>query len=136
MNGAQRPRMSASFTYDHSTPLAVAVSLWSCSSSAANDLTTRTPLMFSSTMVATSASRDWINHDTGNIDLRILTPTTTTAGIVAIATRANGTLMDNMNPKATTATPHCTRIDGPNVMYICTERMSELAREINCPDWT
>ena len=38
--------------------------------------TTRTPLTFSSTTVATSARRDWISHETGNIDLRILTPTT------------------------------------------------------------
>ncbi len=36
-------------------------------SSAANDFTTRTPLMFSSTTVATSARRAWMSHDTGNI---------------------------------------------------------------------
>ena len=37
--------------------------------------TTRTPLMFSSTTVATSARRDWMIHDTGKSDFRILTPT-------------------------------------------------------------
>ena len=31
---------------------------------------------------------------------------------------------------------HCTRIIGAKVMYIWTERMSEFAREISCPDCT
>ena len=31
--------------------------------------------MFSSTIVATSARRAWMSHETGNIDLRILAPT-------------------------------------------------------------
>ena len=35
----------------------------------------RTPLMFSSTTVATSASRAWMSHDTGNICFRMRTPT-------------------------------------------------------------
>jgi len=61
-----------------------------------NDLTTRTPLMFSSTIVATSASRDWIIQETGNIVLRIRTLSTNTNGIVDIATRARGTLMVSM----------------------------------------
>ena len=41
-----------------------------------------------------------------------------------------------MKPKATTAMEHWTRMDGANVMYIWTERMSELAREMSCPDCT
>ena len=87
-------------------------------------------------MVATSARRDWISQDTGNIDLRILTPTITTKGIVAMATKARGTLMESMKQNATTAMLHCTRMLGAKVRYICTERMSELAREMSCPDCT
>ena len=52
--------------------------------------------MFSSTIVATSASRDWISHETGNIVLRIRTLSTNTNGIVDIATNASGTLIDSM----------------------------------------
>ena len=37
---------------------------------------------------------------------------------------------------ATTAIEHWTMMFGPKVRYICTERMSELAREISWPDWT
>ena len=77
-----------------------------------------------------------MSHDTGNIDLRILTPTKKTKGMVAMATKARGTLIDSMKPKATTAMQHCTRIIGAKVMYICTERMSELAREMSWPDCT
>ena len=57
-------------------------------------------------------------------------------GIDAMATNASGTLMESMKPNATIAMEHCTRIMGANVRYICTERMSELAREISCPDCT
>jgi hypothetical protein len=56
-------------------------------------------------------------------------------GIVAIATRAKGTLMVSISMKATGAMAHWTMIEGPKVRYIWTERMSELAREISCPDW-
>ena len=41
-----------------------------------------------------------------------------------------------MKPNATTAMLHWTRMSGAKVMYICTERMSEFALEINWPDWT
>ncbi len=57
-------------------------------------------------------------------------------GIATIATRASTTLIESMKPKATTATRHCTRIDGPKIRYICTARISELAREISWPDCT
>ena len=57
-------------------------------------------------------------------------------GIAAMATKASGTLMESMKAKATSAMEHCTRIMGANVRYICTERMSELAREISWPDCT
>ena len=56
--------------------------------------------------------------------------------MVAMAMKARGTLMDSMKPKATMAMEHCTRMEGAKVMYICTDRMSELAREISCPDCT
>ena len=58
------------------------------------------------------------------------------SGMVAIATNASGTLVASMYPKATTAMEHWTMINGAKVRYICTERMSELAREISCPDCT
>ena len=56
--------------------------------------------------------------------------------MVAMATKASGTLMDSMKPKATRAMEHWTRMDGAKVMYIWTDRMSELAREMSCPDCT
>jgi hypothetical protein len=92
--------------------------------------------MFSSTTVATSARRDWISHDTGNICFRMRTPTIHTNGIVDIVTNARGTLIDSISAKARMATLHCTRMLGANARYICTERMSELAREMSCPDCT
>ena len=52
--------------------------------------------MFSSTIVATSARRDWISHETGNSMRRIRTLSTNTIGIVTIATSASGTLIDSM----------------------------------------
>ena len=53
-----------------------------------------------------------------------------------MATKARGTLIQSMKPKATRAMEHWTRIIGANVMYIWTDRMSELARRMSCPDWT
>ena len=41
-----------------------------------------------------------------------------------------------MKPNAITPIEHCTKMSGANVVYICTLRMSEFAREISCPDWT
>ncbi len=52
--------------------------------------------MFSSTIVATSASRDWISHETGKICLRIRTLEKYTSGVVDIATNASGTLIESM----------------------------------------
>ena len=43
--------------------------IWSAS--AANDLTIRVPLMFSSTTIATSAIRPWVTHDSGKTWSRI-----------------------------------------------------------------
>ena len=52
-----------------------------------------------------------------------------------MAMNASGTLIDSMKPNATTAIAHWTRMSGANVMYICTDRMSEFALEISWPDW-
>ncbi|GAB7051637.1 hypothetical protein JCM9534A_67630 [Catenuloplanes indicus JCM 9534] len=92
--------------------------------------------MFSSTTVASPASRAWITHDTGNIARRMRSPSTPISGIVAIATHASGTLMVSISPNATSAIAHCTTIDGPNARYICTARMSALDRDISSPDCT
>ena len=89
--------------------------------------------MFSSTTVASWASRAWISQETGKIALRMLTPSTPITGMVTIATIASGPLIDSINPNATTAIRHCTRIDGPNDRYICTARMSEPERDISSP---
>ena len=131
MIGANRARISACSTFAHSARLALPVSSFSCSGSAANDFTTRTPWMFSSTTVATSARRAWISHDTGNIRLRILSPAMKTNGIVESATNASVTLIVIIRMKASTTTLHCTRMNGACDRYICTARMSELAREMS-----
>ena len=68
-HGVKCPRMSASLMYAHSTFLAASASLRSSASSWAKDFTTRTPLTFSSTTVATPASRAWITQEIGNIML-------------------------------------------------------------------
>ncbi len=52
--------------------------------------------MFSSTIVATSARRDWISHETGNRLWRIRRPIRNTNGSVHIATKASGTLIVSM----------------------------------------
>jgi hypothetical protein len=53
-----------------------------------------------------------------------------------MVTNASGTLIESISTNARIATLHCTRIEGANVRYICTERMSEFAREMSCPDCT
>ena len=57
-------------------------------------------------------------------------------GMVDMATKARGTLIDSMYPNATTAMAHWTRMLGAKVRYIWTDRMSELDREMSWPDWT
>ena len=72
--------------------------IWSVS--AANDLTTRVPLTFSSTTMATSAIRPWVTHERGNTWSRSRWPRMYTKGIVDTVTRASGTWMLSMNPSA------------------------------------
>ena len=70
MRGAKRARASMVATLAHWSRRAVpaSCSIWRCS--AAKDLTTRTPLTFSSTMVASSAWRAWLIHDRGKMRSR------------------------------------------------------------------
>ena len=81
-------------------------------SSAANDLTTRTPLMFSSTTVATSASRAWMSHDTGNICLRIAHADEVDERHGRHRDERQRHVDRQHHPRTRrTATLHCTRID-------------------------
>ena len=136
MIGVKRARRSASFSYAQATAAEASVS-WAISRpSWAKERTTRTPLTFSSVRVATSARRAWMIQEMGNMTWRIRMPAQNRNGITDMATRASGTLIESMKQKATIPMQHCTRISGANVAYICTERMSELAREMSWPDWT
>ncbi len=56
--------------------------------------------------------------------------------MVDIVTNASCTLIDNISANASTATLHDTRMLGAKARYICTERMSEFAREMSWPDCT
>ena len=83
-------------TATHRRRPADSASLPICSFSPANDFTTRTPLMFSSTIVAISAVRAIVSHDRGNIHLRIVTPMRYTNGMVTRASRVSSTLICSM----------------------------------------
>ena len=72
-----------------------------------------------------------MSHDTGNISRRIFTPAMKTNGMVDSATNASGTLIDSISANARRTTLHCTRMNGACDRYICTARMSELAREMS-----
>ncbi len=67
-------------------------------------------------------------HEIGNMTLRIFIPTTYKIGMTTIASSANFQLMKSMKPKAMMPMKHCTTISGANVEYICTLRISLLAR--------
>ena len=107
-----------------------------CCCSAANDFTTRAPDTFSSTVVATPAWRSCTIQEIGNISLRMRRPVKKTNGSGASATRASGTWIIIIRPKATPKLIICSPMSGANVRNIWTERMSLFAREISCPDWT
>ncbi len=51
-----------------------------------------------------------------------------------MATSVSGTLTESMNPIAKVNVSVVIEMSGAKVRNICTERMSELAREITCPD--
>ena len=70
-SGVHRLRIRASCTYAQRIRSAVSARVRSCRPSAANALTIRTPWMFSSTTVASWASRAWISQETGKIALRM-----------------------------------------------------------------
>ena len=65
---------------------------------------------------------------------RIRMPTMYRIGITIIEISANAQLMLSMNPNATTPMKHCTMMSGANIEYICTLRMSLLARLMSWPD--
>ena len=56
--------------------------------------------------------------------------------MTVMAMQASSGLMLSMKPKARTPMQHWTTMSGANVEYICTLRMSLLARLISWPDWT
>ena len=57
-------------------------------------------------------------------------------GNVATATKVRPTWIDSISTSATTKLTRLSEINGANVRNICTERMSELAREISWPACT
>src|ERR1700730_9722116 len=89
----------------HSTRLVDFVNPLSWLGSAAKDFTTRIPLAFSSTIVATSARRDCTTHEIGNMSARIRTPDQNTKGMVDMATKDSGTLIRTMKMNAMTTRP-------------------------------
>jgi len=108
--------------------------IWS--DSAANDFTTRVPLMFSSTTMATSAIRPWVTHERGKTWSLSLCPSTYTNGIVDTVTSARGTWMLSMNPKAIRKLIAERPASGPKARSSWMERMSELARDMTSPPAT
>ena len=56
--------------------------------------------------------------------------------MMVMAMQAKRTLIESMKPKARTPMEHCTMIRGAKVEYICTLRISLLARLISWPDCT
>ncbi len=76
MAGAYLARASAWETLAHRNPSAARARPVIWRSSAAKDLTTRTPLTFSSTMVATSAWRAAMTHESGKTRFRSRAPIT------------------------------------------------------------
>ena len=67
----------------------------------------------------------------GKSTRRILRPTKYRIGITTMAIHANSGSMLSMKPKARTPIDDWTKMSGAKVEYICTLRMSELARLIN-----
>lgn len=58
---------------------------------------------------------------------------TNVSGIGSMARMASGTSIASMYANDTSEIPDCTSRYGANARYICTARMSELAREMSCP---
>ena len=108
-------------------------STWACSW--AKVRTTWAPWMFSSTIMATSAMRAWVTQLRGKTLSRSRTPTYSTSGSGAMATRVRGSDSTSIaaNPMASSASCMATR--GPKAKSSWIERMSLLAREMTCPVW-
>ena len=80
--------------------------------------------------------RDCTIHESGNVWFRILTPAMYTNGIVASATSVRPTWIVNMKTSATAKLTRLSATSGAKVRNICTDRMSEFAREMSWPDCT
>ena len=75
-------------------------------------------------------------QESGNVWFRSLTPARYTNGIVERATIVRPTWIENMKTSATTKLRRLSATSGAKVRNICTDRMSEFAREMSCPDCT
>ena len=87
-------------------------------------------------MVATSAWRAAMTHESGKTRFRSFAPTMYTPGRAATATNVRPTWIEAMTAKATTKLSSDIPIRGAKAATIWTERMSELAREMIWPDCT
>src|SRR5688500_4215427 len=134
MTGDQRARLTAVSIDAQRSFCAARASNLIWARSCANDCTTRTPWMFSSTTVAISAMRAWTTHDRGNTFWRSLSPDQYTPGIVDSATSVRPTCIDIMYPNASTNVRPDINTSGPNASSNWIDRTSELAREITWPD--
>jgi hypothetical protein len=115
---------------------AESVSLPSSRPSWPKPLTTRTPLVASSTTVASSAARCWASQLEGYTVLRSRRAMTMRAGTVTSATAVSGGdrwIMKASDRKNSTTLP---LMKGRKPSSICTTRTSLLARDTNWPDWS
>jgi hypothetical protein len=92
-------------------------------------LTTRTPLVASSTTPATSAARCWASHVAGKIDVRRRNEMATRAGSTASATSVSGGDSTNITAKETTRPTTLPTAMGRNDSSPCNRPTSELARD-------
>ena len=91
--------------------------------------------MFSSTIMATSAIRACVTHERGKTRLRSLSPTYSTSGSGAIATRVKGSDSATIAAVPITSSASCMATRGPNANSSWMERTSLLALEMTCPVW-
>ena len=136
MRGAYRAWLSTWSSAAHRSRRAARSNRLSWLFSAANDLTTRVPVTFSSTIVAMSAVRAIITHAMGKSFLRMFMPVNSTKGNVTQVTSVSTGSISNMSASAARKLRPATAIIGANMSTIWMARMSELAREMSWPDCT
>jgi hypothetical protein len=112
------------------------VSLSSSRPSWPKPLTTRTPLVASSTTVASSAARCWASQLDGYTVLRRLRAMTMSVGTVTSATRVSGSDRWIMNASDRKNSRTLPLMKGRKPSSICTTRTSLLARDTSWPDWS